>query len=102
MTKESESQDSNVIPFPKAIESPDGAALVVNMEKLKIQCLLRMRDVEDEAQKGTLSLSEAAHVVAFWRQWMQIMDGDPDVALHEAWLGQSYIQDCMELQYEDE
>lgn len=103
MTKESESQDTNVIPFPNAIApEDDGATLVVNMEKLKIQCLIRMRDVEEEAEKGTRNMSDAAHVIAFWRQWLQIMDCDPDVALNEAWLGQAYVQDCMEVQYDEE
>lgn len=96
MTDESETQSTNVVQLFEKAELPDNGQMVVNMNTVKTDALIRMRDIEQEQQMGSMSVDVALHRVSFWRQWMDLIEKDPDAAMDEVWQMQVAIQNAME------
>ena len=96
MTDESETQSTNVVQLFEKAELPDTGQMVVNMNTVKTDALIRMRDIEQEHQMNTTPVDVALHRVSFWRQWMDLIEKDPDAAMDEVWQMQVAIQNAME------
>lgn len=104
MTDESESRDTNVIQLFEKAEFPEHGQMVVNMNTVKTDALIRMRDIEQEQQLGGEPVDVALHRVSFWRQWIDLIEKDPDAAMDEVWHMQVAIQNAMEWEetYDDD